>query len=117
VRLIHGAHLQPLPSAGLRVRSTLQARQLQPCDLAAGIMTILLPLGMPWHHIEAALHAAAPSALPGAPMGPLRGRSRPGRSRRDGRKSDTAGGRQAAGPNQHPRLNSRATASVLTLTR
>jgi alkanesulfonate monooxygenase SsuD/methylene tetrahydromethanopterin reductase-like flavin-dependent oxidoreductase (luciferase family) len=41
--------------------------QLQPWDRAADIVTILLPPGMPWHTIEATLHAAAPSAQPGRP--------------------------------------------------
>jgi alkanesulfonate monooxygenase SsuD/methylene tetrahydromethanopterin reductase-like flavin-dependent oxidoreductase (luciferase family) len=35
--------------------------QLQLWDSAADIVTILLPPGMPWHNIEATLHAAAPS--------------------------------------------------------
>ena len=34
--------------------------QLEPWDRAADIVTILLPPGMPWHSIEATLHAAAP---------------------------------------------------------
>jgi alkanesulfonate monooxygenase SsuD/methylene tetrahydromethanopterin reductase-like flavin-dependent oxidoreductase (luciferase family) len=34
--------------------------QLEPWDRAADIVTILLPPGMPWHIIEATLHAAAP---------------------------------------------------------
>jgi len=38
--------------------------QLQRWDHAADIATILLPPGMPWHNIEATLHAAAPSARP-----------------------------------------------------
>jgi len=40
-------------------QATLQARQLQPWDRAADIVTILLTPGMPWHDIEAALKAAA----------------------------------------------------------
>jgi alkanesulfonate monooxygenase SsuD/methylene tetrahydromethanopterin reductase-like flavin-dependent oxidoreductase (luciferase family) len=36
--------------------------QLQPWDRAADIVTIMLPPGMPWHNIEATLHAAAPGA-------------------------------------------------------
>ncbi|GEM_PF-162742 len=40
--------------------------QLQPWGRAADIVTILLPPGMPWHDIEATLHAAAPGAPPGA---------------------------------------------------
>jgi alkanesulfonate monooxygenase SsuD/methylene tetrahydromethanopterin reductase-like flavin-dependent oxidoreductase (luciferase family) len=44
-----------------------QAReQLQAWDGAADIVTILLPPGLPWHTIEATLHAAAPSARPAA---------------------------------------------------
>jgi hypothetical protein len=35
--------------------------QLQPWDRAAGIVTILLPPGLPWPDIDATLHAAAPS--------------------------------------------------------
>ena len=42
--------------------------QLQPWDRAADIVTILLPPGMPWHNIEATLHAAAPSADRGHPQ-------------------------------------------------
>ena len=38
--------------------------QLKPWDNAADIVTILLPLGMPWHNIEATLRAAAPTAPP-----------------------------------------------------
>jgi hypothetical protein len=41
--------------------------QLQPWDLAADIVTILLPPGMPWPSIEATLLAAAPSARPARP--------------------------------------------------
>jgi alkanesulfonate monooxygenase SsuD/methylene tetrahydromethanopterin reductase-like flavin-dependent oxidoreductase (luciferase family) len=40
--------------------------QLHEWDHAADIVTILLPPGMPWHNIEATLHAAAPSARPEA---------------------------------------------------
>jgi len=36
--------------------------QLQSWDRAADIVTIMLPPGMPWHNIEATLHAAAPGA-------------------------------------------------------
>ena len=47
--------------------------QLEPWDRAADIVTILLPPGMPWHNIEATLHAAAPDArgyqTAGAPRG------------------------------------------------
>jgi len=39
--------------------------QLRHWDRAADIVTILLPPGMPWHNIEATLHAAAPGARPG----------------------------------------------------
>ena len=39
--------------------------QLQAWDHATDIVTILLPPGIPWHNIEATLHAAAPGARPG----------------------------------------------------
>ena len=41
--------------------------QLQSWDRAAGIVTILLPPGMPWPNIEATLLAAAPRARPARP--------------------------------------------------
>lgn len=43
--------------------------QLRHRDHAADIVTILLPPGMPWHNIEATLHAAAPGARPVARPG------------------------------------------------
>jgi alkanesulfonate monooxygenase SsuD/methylene tetrahydromethanopterin reductase-like flavin-dependent oxidoreductase (luciferase family) len=39
--------------------------QLRPWDRAADVVTMLLPPGMPWHNIEATLHAAAPTATRG----------------------------------------------------
>jgi len=50
--------------------------QRQPWDRAADIVTILLPPGMPWHNIEATLHAAAPSrrCAQGACLPPQRAR-------------------------------------------
>jgi hypothetical protein len=43
--------------------------QLRLWDGAADIVTILLPPGIPWHNIEATLHAAAPDARPGRAQG------------------------------------------------
>jgi hypothetical protein len=79
VQAIIAANPRPSPRRGTAppsaqvVRDQLAAcgtcdqvrEQLQPWDRAADIVTIVLPPGMPWHNIEAALQAAAPSARPG----------------------------------------------------
>lgn len=66
MRLItRGAHPQDLTGRGPRMHSItagFQARQRQPGDRAASIVTILPPPGIPWHDIEAALQAAARTA-------------------------------------------------------
>jgi hypothetical protein len=75
VRLItRSAHPQGLTERGPRMHSItadFQARQRQPGDRPASIVTTLLPPGMPWHDIEAALQAAARTAA-----GSLRSRAR-----------------------------------------
>lgn len=45
-------------------------QQLMTWDNAAGIVTVLLPPGMPWHNIEATLLAAAPRTAPETGAGP-----------------------------------------------
>ena len=78
VRAIIAANPRPSPSRGtipgdaqdlLDQLAACGARdqvrdQLQLWDQAADIVTILLPPGLPWHNIEATLHAAAPSNQP-----------------------------------------------------